>query len=115
MQWHDPGTDPRLAGRALGQPDARVLGVGSIEDDGMTHQSAESRAALVGDRSSRCLFVLWREESDLDEFVGEERFVERPQHRVADARLAYVDDRAQRIRKPAESLALVARELWSSE
>ena len=79
----------------------------------MTHQSAESRAALVGDDSRRCLLVLGREESNLDELVGEERFVERSQDSVADARLADVDDRAQRVRKPAERLALVARELWS--
>ena len=79
----------------------------------MTHQSAESRSALVGDYSSRCFLVLRREESDLDEFVSEERFVERPQDRVADARLADMDDRAQRIRKPAECLALVAREFSS--
>jgi len=76
----------------------------------MTQQSAESRAALVGDHSSCCLLVLRCEESDLDELVGAERFVERPQDRVADARLADVDDRAQRVRKPAECLALVARE-----
>ena len=79
----------------------------------MTHQSAESRAALVGDHSSHRLLVLRREESDLDEFVGEERFIERPQDRAADARLADVDDRAQRVCKSAECLALVARELWS--
>ena len=79
----------------------------------MTHQSTESRSTLVGDFASRCLLVLRREETDLDEFVSEERFVERPQDRVADARLANVDDRAQRVRKPAECLALVAREFWS--
>ena len=37
MQWRDPDTDPTLAGRTLGQLDAGVVGVGSIEDDGMTH------------------------------------------------------------------------------
>ncbi len=45
--------------------------------------------------------------------MGEERFVERPQDRVADTRLADVDDRAQRVCKPAECPALLARELWS--
>jgi hypothetical protein len=115
MEWCDPGTGPKLAGRALGQLDARIFGMGSIEDDGMTHQSAEGRAALVGDRSSGCLLVLRREESDLDEFVGEEGFVECAQNRAADARLADVDDRAQRVRKSAQRLALVARELRSGK
>jgi len=115
MEWCDPGTGPKLAGRALGQLDARIFGMGSIEDDGMTHQSAESRAALVGDHSSRCLLVLRREESDLDELVGEEGFVERAQDRATDARLADVDDRAQRVRQSAERFALVARELRSGE
>jgi len=113
IEWCGPGTGRKLAGRALGQLDARVLGMGSIQDDGMTHQPAESRAALVGDRSSGCLLVLRREESDLDEFVGEQGFVECAQNRATDARLADVDDRAQRVRESAECLALVARELRS--
>ena len=77
----------------------------------MTHQSAQGRAALVGDQASRRLLVLRFEEPNFDEFVGEKRFVECAQDGVADARLADVDDWAQRIRKSAERLALVAREL----
>ena len=81
----------------------------------MTHQPTERRAAFFGDHSSRRLLVLRREESDLDELVVEERLIECPQDGFADARLADVDDRAKRVREPAELLALVAREHGSGE
>ena len=113
LKGFEPGMASGSVGPPLGQLDAGVFWVGPVKDHGMTHQSAERCTALLGDRLSRCLLVLGRQQTNLDEFVGEQCFVERAQNLIAHARLADVDDWAQRVRKPAERLALMTREYRS--
>src|SRR5262245_61999175 len=77
----------------------------------MADEAAERRAGARGQRLGVATLVLRLVQPDLDQLVHRERLVDRAQHALVDPGLTHDDDGLERVRAPAQRLALARREL----
>ena len=97
-------TEERLsAGR---KDDFGIFWIRSIEDDGVTDDSADDSARSFRQCSRDRLFVRRLPQAHLDELMAGQCLVERTNKRIAQAAFSYEDDRFQRMSQSAQVAAL---------
>lgn len=99
-----------LSGIADRQFDPRLLGIPSIENDRVAHQTAQFGPAAICEFVRDGLLVVRLPQADLDELMVEQGAVERAEHTRTDPALPDLEERFSRIGESAQKTTLKAFE-----